>query len=180
MTILVRQLRESDDRTTFRSGHADLDVFFARYAGQNQFKLHIGTTYVAVDESGSIVGFLTVASCSIEVAGLPKKKLTRRLPSYPIPALRLARMAVDTAKQRAGVGSPLMKALFIVARDQARKTGCAFVVVDAKPGAESYYERYGFEVVPIAAGELEARPTPRPMFLELGAIPDTDGPLPGA
>ena len=52
-------------------------------------------------------------------------------------------------------------------------------MVDAKPGAETYYERWGFELVPVEAGELEARPVPRPMFLELGAIPESDDKPPG-
>jgi len=177
VAIVVRQLRDSDDRTRFRSGHPDLDRFFARYAGQNLFKLHIGTTYVAFDDD-VIVDYVTVASCSIEVAGMPKK-LAKRLPSYPIPALRLARMAVSEGLQRSGVGSSLMKAVFIVAHDQARKTGWAFVVVDAKPGAETYYRRWGFEALPVGAGELEVRPAPRPMFVELGSIPKTDDPTPG-
>lgn len=177
MAIEVRQLREGDDRTKFRSGHDELDRFFARYAGQNQFRLHIGTTYVAVDEAGVIVGYVTVAACSIEVAGLPKKA-AKRLPTYPIAALRLARMAVAEGLQRAGVGALLMKTVFVIARDQARRSGCAFVVVDAKPGAESYYERWGFEALPVEAGEIDARPVPRPMFLELGAIPKVDDMLP--
>lgn len=176
MAIRVRQLRELDDRTSFRSGHTDLDLFFARYAGQNQFRLHIGTTYVAVDET-TIVGFATVASCSIEVAKIPKK-LVKRLPSYPIPALRLARMAVAAAHQRSGVGSVLMSAVFVLARDQARKTGCAFILVDSKPGSESYYERWGFSRLAVEAGELDSKPTPRVMVLGLGAIPPTDEPVP--
>jgi len=178
MPVEVRQLREDDDRTTFRSGDDDLDRFFARYAGQNQFRLHIGTTYVAVDDGRAIVGYVTVAACSIEVAGLPRK-VAKRLPTYPIPALRLARMAVAKGLQRSGVGALLMKAVFVIARDQARRSGCAFVVVDAKPGAESYYERWGFEPLPVEAGEIDARPMPKPMFLELGAIPEFDDAVPG-
>src|SRR5258706_4183011 len=162
MAIEVRQLRESDDRTKFRSGHADLDRFFARYAGQNQFRLHIGTTYVAVDDRAGIVGFVTMASCSIEVANV-SKKLAKRFPAYPIPALRLARMAVAEGTLRSGVGALLMKAVFVIAREQARKSGSAFVVVDAKPGAESYYERWGFELAPVESGEIDARPMPKPM-----------------
>jgi len=173
VAIVVRQLGESDDRSKFRSGHVDLDTFFARYAGQNQFKLHIGTTYIAVNDAGAIVGFVTVAACSIEIVHVPRK-LAKRLPSYPIPALRLARMAVAGGLQRSGVGALLMKTVFALAHHQARNTGCAFVVVDAKPGAESYYERWGFEAIPVEIGELVSKPTPKPMFLELGAIPSTD------
>lgn len=171
--MLIRALREGDNRSKFRSGNDDLDRFFHRFAGQNQFRMHIGTTYVAVDEREQIFGYATVASCSVEISKLPKSK-TRGLPTYPIPALRLARMAVAQGLQRGGVGSQLMKAVFTLARQQARKTGCAFIVVDAKPGAETYYERWGFEAIPLLAGELEARPIPRAMFLELGAIPDTE------
>ena len=40
----IRALRNTDDRTTFRSGDADLDRFLAKYAGQNQFRHHIGVT----------------------------------------------------------------------------------------------------------------------------------------
>ncbi|TMQ14243.1 MAG: GNAT family N-acetyltransferase [Deltaproteobacteria bacterium] len=178
MAVEVRQLREGDDRTKFRPGDDDLDRFFVRYAGQNQFRLHIGTTYVAVDGE-TIVGYVTVASCSIDVAGLPRK-LAKRLPTYPIPALRLARMAVAQGLQRGGIGTLLMKAVFTIARDQARRSGCAFVVVDAKPGAESYYQRWGFEALPVEAGEIDARPMPQPMFLEIGAIPATDEALPGS
>lgn len=89
-------------------------------------------------------------------------------------------MAIAEGRQRAGVGGLLMKAVFLIARDQARRSGCAFVVVDAKPGAESYYARYGFEAQPVEAGELDARPRPTPMFLELGAIPASGEPIPPA
>lgn len=172
MAVAVRLLRDTDDRSAFRCGNEDLDRFFHRFAGQNQFRLHIGATYVAVDDIGTIFGFVTVASCSIEVKNLPKK-LAKKLPSHPIPALRLARMAVSDERKKQGIGATLMKTVFLLARDQARKTGCAFVVVDAKPGAEPYYERWGFEALPVLAGQVDARPTPQPMFLALGAIPKT-------
>src|SRR4051812_45910835 len=123
MALIVRQLRERDDRSAFRSGHADLDRFFHQYAGQNQFRHHLGTTYVAV-ERDVIVGYATVASCSIEVKDLPART-AKKLPSYPLPALRLMRMAVAADRQRAGVGSHLMRAVFLIALDQCRRTGCA-------------------------------------------------------
>ena len=45
----IRALRESDDRSAFQSGDPDLDRFLRKYAGQNQFRHHIGATYVAVE-----------------------------------------------------------------------------------------------------------------------------------
>jgi hypothetical protein len=40
----IRALREADDRSQLRSGDADLDRFFHKYAGQNQFKHYVGVT----------------------------------------------------------------------------------------------------------------------------------------
>ena len=169
MAIGVRRLRPEDDRSDFHSGNIDLDRFFQNYAGQNQFRHHIGTTYVAVDGDG-ILGFATVAPSEIEVERLPSSR-RKRLPRYPMPVLRLARLAVDARAQGRGVGGTLLKAVFVLARTMANDYGCAGVVVDAKPEAIAFYQRYGFIEFPILAGQLGDRPEPRPMFLELGAIP---------
>lgn len=61
MTVEVRRLEPHDDRTRFRSGNVELDRFFLRYAGQNQFRHHIGTTYVAVRVRPSDGGASTAA-----------------------------------------------------------------------------------------------------------------------
>ena len=65
--IKVRLLRPGDDRSTFDSGNTDLDRFFRQFAGQNQFRHHIGATYVAVDND-RIAGFATVAAAQIVTA----------------------------------------------------------------------------------------------------------------
>ena len=61
----IRALREGDNRISFRSGDADLDCFFQQFAGQNQFRHHLGVTYVAVDDR-DILGFATVAAAHLE------------------------------------------------------------------------------------------------------------------
>lgn len=171
-TFDVRHLTPDDDRSGFRSGNVDLDRFFSRYAGQNQFRHHIGTTYVAVDRAGAITGFVTVAAS--EIAPEAVRVATRkRLPKYPIPVLRLARLAVDERAQGQGVGGALLRAVFLLSRRMVDDFGCAGVVVDAKPAAVAFYERLGFLRLETLAGELGDRPQPLPMFLELGQIPDT-------
>jgi GNAT superfamily N-acetyltransferase len=175
MAIVVRKLRPDDDRSAFQSGDPDLDRFFKRYAGQNQFKHYIGTTYVAVDD-GQLIGFATVSATQIEIRDLPAAK-QGRLPRYPLPVLRLARLAVDRGAQGRGVGLTLLKAVFMLAKAMASDFGCVGVVVDAKPQAVSFYVRYGFMALDVVQGQLEDRPEPIPMFLEIGAIPTTsEGP----
>jgi hypothetical protein len=63
-----------------------------------------------------------------------------------------------------------MRAVFTVAVELRGKVGCVGIVVDAKPGAESYYSRYGFVELEAVEGMLEERPTPKPMILPLSAI----------
>lgn len=165
----VRVLRRDDDRSQFRSGNADLDRFFASYAGQNQFRHHLGVTYVAV-EGADIVGFATVAPSQVEIADLPADD-RRRFPRYPLPVLRLARLAVDARVRGQGVGRVLLCTVFALAREMSRTVGCVGVVVDAKDDAVPFYERLGFRAMATRSGPLGDRPEPLPMYLHLSAVP---------
>jgi GNAT superfamily N-acetyltransferase len=173
VALEVRRLRPTDDRSDFRSGNIDLDRFFQRFAGQNQFRHHIGTTYVAVDE-GVIHGFVTVAPSEIGVRDLPST-MRKKLPMYPLPVLRLARLAVDERYQGRGLGSALLRTVLTLARRMADELGCVGVLVDAKPDAIAFYERLGFIGLAAVAGQLGDRPEPLAMFLELAAIPKPKG-----
>ena len=173
MTLAVRRLEPQDDRTTFRSGNIELDRFFTRYAGQNQFRHHIGVTYVAIDEAGAIVGFATVAASELVTERLSQVR-RKRLPAYPVPVLRLARLAVDERARGRGAAQALLRFVFALAHRTAATVGCLGVVVDAKPDAIGFYEKLDFIPLEVTAGELGDRPQPQPMFLELGAIPKGD------
>jgi GNAT superfamily N-acetyltransferase len=170
VAVSVRRLAPTDDRTRFRSGNIDLDRFFVRYSGQNQFRHHIGATYVAIDNHGEIAGFATVAASELTTATLPESK-RKRLPAYPLPVLRLARLAVDERHQGQGIAHTLLRAVFVLAHNMATDMGCVGVVVDAKPEAVGFYQKLGFIALTAVAGQLGDRPEPLPMFLELGAIP---------
>lgn len=164
----LRALRENDPREGFACGDPDLDRFFLKYAGQNQFRHHIGTTYVAV-QGGQVLGFATVSSAHIEVEALPSA-VGKRFPRYPLPVLRLARLAVDRRAQGQGVGGALLHLVFTLALQQGSLAGCIGVVVDAKAGAEAWYARYGFMPLPLLEGESAARPRPQAMFLALATL----------
>lgn len=169
--VEIRVLRADDKRDTFHSGDVELDRFFLKFAGQNQFRLHIGTTYVATSES-EILGFVTLSATAITIADLPKTA-RKRLPKYPLPALRIARLAVASSAQGQGISKQLLKAAFEIAQEMADRMGCVAVVVDAKPDAVEFYSRYGFESFEIVSGTLGDRPAPQPMILPLGSIPRT-------
>src|SRR5436190_6961888 len=167
--VSIRALLPEDNRNEFRSGSDELDRFVHRHAASNQFAEHIGTTYVAVGDDGRILGFVTVAGAAIEAdANAATRK--RRLPSYQLPALRLARLAVSAGAQKKGIGSILVRYTFALALEQASRVGCIGVLVDAKPEAVDFYSRLGFEQMDALEGAIRSHPATTPMFLHISTI----------
>lgn len=167
-TVEIRLLARDDDRSDFSCGQPDLDRYFEHYAGQNQFKLHLAVTWVAAIEN-RVVGFATIAASSIERARVPSVRLRKRLPAYPLPVLRLARLGIDRRAQGVGLGRALLRHVLKLALDQRDRIGCIGVVTDAKPGAVTFYEQLGFEsVADVREGLLHGEPLP--MFLSIGTI----------
>jgi GNAT superfamily N-acetyltransferase len=167
MTVEIRALRRSDDRQSFSSGDEALDLYFHRYAGQNQFRHHIGTTYVAVDGE-RILGFVTVSPGSLDATDLPSG---RKAPPYPVPILRVARLAVDASARGSGLGRSLLRFAIELAERMMTELGCVGVVADAKHGVEEFYRRYGFVPLDVLEGAVAQRPEPTAMFLALGSVP---------
>ena len=69
-----------------------------------------------------------------------------------------------------------MRHVLRLAVQQAEQVGCVGVLVDAKPGRESYYARFGFESCRAEAGGSPQRPAPTPMFLATAVVKKALGP----
>ena len=164
----IRRLRSDDDRSAFRSGDPHLDGYLLKFAGQNQFRHHIGTTYVAI-AADRIAAYATVVAGHIEIDRLPVKE-RGKIPRYPLPVLRLARLAVDESVRDRGLGGLLLRHVLGLALHMASEYGCVGVVVDAKANAVEYYARFGFEALEALAGHSGMRPAPVEMFLSLRMI----------
>lgn len=167
MTVEIRSLRRSDNRQDFQSGDEELDLYFHRYAGQNQFRHHLGVTYVAVEEE-RVLGFVTVTPGSLDAEELPSG---RRPPPYPVPVLRVARLAVDESVRGMGFGGTLLRFCIELAEKMMEELGCVGVLVDAKSDAVAFYRRYGFMALDVVEGAAPQRPAPTPMFLALASVP---------
>jgi GNAT superfamily N-acetyltransferase len=169
--VTIRRLDRLDKREAFVSEDSRLDEFFQRFARQHQDR-HLSTTYVAVIDPiappTEIFGFITVVSAEVEPAALSAAD-RRKLPQSRVPVLRLARMAAAKTLGGKGIGKALVKHVFKLALEQELRVGCIGVVVDAKPGRESYYAQFGFQPLAVVAGSLPDQPTP--MFLPIGSIP---------
>jgi len=162
--LTVRPLRPEDDRSDFRCGEPDLDRFFEHYAGQSQFKLRLTVTYVAA-VGEKIVGFATVTGATLDRAAVPSAKLRKRLPAYPVPVLRLARLGVDQRAQGQGVGQALPAPVRALPLPQRDTIGCPGRGVGphgprGRPPA----------IDPEIPREGQLVGDPRPMFLTIHAI----------
>jgi GNAT superfamily N-acetyltransferase len=164
--VEIRPLARADDRSGFSCGQPDIDRFFEHYAGQNQFKLHLAVSYVAVLD-GRIAGFATVAASSLEKASVPSARLRKRLPGYPLPVLRLARLGVDTRALGLGIGKALLRHVLRLALEQRDRLGCVAVVTDAKPEAVGFYQGLGFVALEgVREGLMVGEPTPMILGIE--------------
>lgn len=163
----IHPLRPEDDRAAFDCGDPVLDRFLREFALQNARRHHIGVTYVA-EERGVVLGYVTVAACSIERDGAPSAM--EELPAYPLPAIRIARLAVDRRAGGRGIATALLGAAFDLGLEMAERVGCVGYLVDAKPQAAGFYGRFGFERVAAVVGLAAARPRQTLMFLSLAAV----------
>ena len=138
--VPVNKIRK-EDMESFDCGVEALNDFFKKYAIQND-KKNIGKTFVCSNEK-EIVGFYTLSNAQIAFNDL-SGSLTKGLPKYPIPCIRIARLAVDKKYQNGGNGSFLLRDALLRIVNLSFQTGIYFVIVDAKESSKSFYEHYGF------------------------------------
>jgi GNAT superfamily N-acetyltransferase len=145
----IEPLDRHHDRAQFECGEPALDEYLARYARQNQ-ESGVARTFVAVNAAtpNQIEGYYSLAVGAIDRANL-SAEAARRFPNFPLPIVRLARLAVDRHHQGKGLGNELlMDALFRSLR-VAEDVGVAGIVIDAKhERAKAFYARYEFDALP--------------------------------
>ena len=142
----VLSIKEGPQVTDFDCGVPPLNDFLRKYAGQNERK-NIGSTFVLVPSDGSKVamGYYTLCMAQVEFQTLSEKQ-RKGLPRHPIPAVRLARLAVDLSVQGKGLGELLLIDALHRSVRASRMIAAKYIIVDAKnPETEAFYRRYGFE-----------------------------------
>ena len=147
-------------REAFDCGEAALNDYLRRYARQNHER-NLARSFVAVDAGKRVLGYYSLASAAVEFESLPPD-YAKRLPRYPVPAVRIARLAVDRAMQGKGLGERLLADALKRILASAGAIGIKVVLVDAKSeGARAFYRRYGF---------LELADDPMTLFLPVETI----------
>jgi GNAT superfamily N-acetyltransferase len=106
--------------------------------------------YVVTDaeQGGRVVGYhaLTGASLDREAA---THRATKGMGRYPIPAVLLARLAVDVSVQGRGVGTLLLQDAMARALSVSEEIGIRLLLTHAlNDSARAFYMKFGFEESP--------------------------------
>lgn len=129
----------------FHCGNDELDDWLVRHARPATGQ---GTrTYVLIDTDDVVVGYFAIAPHYLSRDDAPRK-LGRGAPRQ-IPAILLAKLALDESIHGQGLGAELLVYALETVIDAARKAGGRIVVVDAiNENAKRFYEHHDFQPLP--------------------------------
>lgn len=144
----VEPLARAHDRAPFRCGNAELDDWFHHRAGQASLRSESARTFVLVEDD-RILGFYSLAAFGVAADESPEE-LLRGQPRYPVvPAVLLARLAIDVSRQGEGLGTRLLADALRRVIATTEHVAVVLVVVDAlDERAAVFYERHGFTRAP--------------------------------
>lgn len=127
----------------FDCGKPALDEWLWNRALANQSSGTTRTWVVAEDGSSDVVAYYASSTASILRASVPTR--IRRNQPEQIPAILLARMAVDQRHKGKGLGAALLKHFMLKALEVAQSVGVRVLLIHAKDDeAKSFYGHYGF------------------------------------
>jgi len=148
-TITINQpepLNAQHNLSNFACGEALLDDWLRQRALKNEL-LSASRTFVVCSDS-SVVGYYALAAGSIAHTEV-NSKMRRNMPD-PIPAVILARLAVDKHWQGKGLGYSLLQDALLRCHAAASYIGAKVLLVHAlSESAKRFYEYFGFRSSPI-------------------------------
>ena len=145
MKLIFEKISRNVNRDGFDCGVPSLNEYLKRYALQNLRK-NVGVTIVATSDEDRkrVLGYYSVSMAQVEFDQMPED-LAKGLPRYPVPAMRLGRLAVDVSTRGMGVGAELLRDALMRAVGLSREVGTSVVLVDAiDDKAKAFYLHYGF------------------------------------
>jgi GNAT superfamily N-acetyltransferase len=138
----IEKLQRTHDVDGFNCGQENLNRYLQRYALVNQ-RAAGAQTYVGVSDD-TIMGYYTLVVSSMSYDDAPER-LAKGLSRQPVPAMLLARLAVDLAWQGKGVGAGLLRDAMRRTVQAADIAGIRAFLVHAKDNcARDFYEHFNF------------------------------------
>lgn len=132
----------------FDCGVSSLNLWLERHA-RVASSANSARTYVINDNAANrVVGYHALALASINHEDATERA-AKGMPRNPIPAMLLARLAVDTSVMRRGLGAFLLRDAMARTLAVSEEAGTRLLLVHAmNDSAVEFYRRFGFEESP--------------------------------
>jgi len=130
-------------------GEPALDEWLERHA-RGAHASGSARVFVATLEDGeTVVGYYALAAAQVAPDEATDRALKGQPRTRPVPAILLARLAVDRSHQGAGLGRSLLQDVLLRCLEAAEAIGARVLLVHAKHDtAKAWYTQYGFEESP--------------------------------
>jgi GNAT superfamily N-acetyltransferase len=133
----------------FDCGEPALDDWLKRHARSAHAAGSARVFVTTLDDGATVVGYYALAVAQVAPEDATERALKGQPRARPLPAILLARLAVDQRHQRAGLGRSLLQDVMLRCLDAAEAIGARVLLVHAKhEAAKAWYAQYGFEESP--------------------------------
>jgi ribosomal protein S18 acetylase RimI-like enzyme len=132
----------------FACGEPALDEWLKKHARAANAS-ESARVFVVTTDDAMVVGYYALAAAQVEPADAIERAAKGQPSRRPVPAVLLARLAVDHRHQGVGLGRSLLQDVLLRCVEAAAAIGVRVLLVHSKhERAKSWYERYGFEESP--------------------------------
>lgn len=133
----------------FGCGELALDDWLQRHARAAQASGSARVYVATLEDSETVIGYYALAAAEVAPDEATERLLKGQPRGRSVPAILLARLAVDQHHQGVGLGSGLLQDALLRCVDAADVIGARALLVHAKhERAKSWYANYGFEESP--------------------------------
>lgn len=133
----------------FDCGEPALDEWLKRHARSAHASGSARVFVTTLDDGETVVGYYALAAAQVAPEEATARALKGQPQARPVPAILLARLAVDRAHQSAGLGRSLLQDALLRCLEAAEAIGARVLLVHAKHDtAKAWYMQYGFEESP--------------------------------
>lgn len=133
----------------FRCGEPALDEWLTKHARAAQASGSARVFVTTLEDGATVVGYYALAAAQVVPEAASPRALKGQPQSRSVPAILLARLAVDRQHQGSGLGRSLLRDVLLRCVGAAEAIGVRILLVHAKhEAAKAWYLPYGFEESP--------------------------------
>ena len=133
----------------FECGEPALDEWLKRHARAAHASDSARVFVATLEDGETVAGYYALAAAQVAPEEAIARATKGQPRSRPVPAVLLARLAVDRRHQGMGIGRSLLQDVLLRCVEAAGAIGARILLVHAKHDrAKSWYLQYGFEESP--------------------------------